>query len=127
MRIITLALTVILAACATTPQALKEQVPDFEHSMTGNLQSTSECLVRKIESYPILVGFSFENRGLPVQMRSFKDSIELFQMQNAYVATTVVIQKSNQNSLITRLFVNRALATHKSTVASYSDFIKNCH
>lgn len=118
---------VALVACATSPDGLKKQAPDFEYSgKTSNLTNLSECILHKVESYPILIGFSFEDKTLPVQIRQFSDNTELFQMQNIYITTYIKLTKT-RTTVDANLRVANGLISRDRIVKEYSKIIQGCY
>ncbi|MEQ1706533.1 MAG: hypothetical protein ABL867_11275 [Rickettsiales bacterium] len=123
-----LAFLPVIVGCATSPHGLKEQAPDFESTInSSNVSKTSQCLLKKMEGYPLLIGFDFEDRTLPVQIRQFKDSTELYQMQGAWVVSLVELQKISQSKTHATLRVNHAFASYYSTINAYEEFIASCY
>lgn len=117
-----------LTGCATSIQGLKEQNPDLEYkAKKSNLSGLSECILRKMEAYPILTGFSFEDRTIPVQIRQFADKVELFQMQNAFVLTYIDLQKVQANQIQSKLYVMNGTIHHDRTAKAYSSYIQECY
>jgi len=115
-----------LAACATTPAGLKKDSPDFQHTAKADMLDLTQCLTEKIETYPILTGFEFENRAMPVQLRQFKDKTEIIQMQGMYIMTLIELQNSN-GMIASDLYVSKNLISYERTKKAYSGFILKCH
>lgn len=126
-RLIALFACLLAVACATSPHGLKEQPSDFEHTIAGStISSASECLLRQMEAYPVLAGFGFEDRTLPVQIRQFSDSTELFQMQNAYIATLIRLEKAASSKISVTLHVADGMITHDRVKTAFTGFIESC-
>ena len=117
-----------MTACATSPEGIKRQPSDFEYTInSSNLPEVSECLLRKMEAYPVLVGFSFEDRTMPVQIRQFTDNAELFQMYNFYIATLIQLQKVNASEIRATLHVgNHIMLAQDKVRIAYTNFIQKC-
>lgn len=116
-----------LTACATSPSSLKERQPDFEQTVkASSISRISECLVKKIEAYPVLAGLGFEDRTLPVQLRQYNASAELYQMQGPWAVSLVELKQINASKLYTTIRVNNGLITYDRTMNAYKGFIASC-
>lgn len=120
--------SILLFGCATTPYGLRKQEVDFTlNKNNSNLLTLSECILRKVEPYPILIGFGFEGLTLPVQIRQFSDKAELFQMQNTYITTLIELHKRNNSKINADLYVAKEILSYDRTVKAYSKFIQECY
>ena len=128
INIILFASFLVLTSCATSPHGLKELAPDFDSTInSSNLSNVSQCLLKKMEGYPLLIGFDFEDKTLPVQIRQFKDSTELYQMQGAWIVSLVELKKISSSKIHTTLRLNHAFASYYSTMNAYEEFIASCN
>ncbi len=114
---------IFLAACATSPAGLKENPPDYVLNRNFTMGTTVRCLVEKIEEYPVLVGFDFEDRTLPVQLRQFDDKAEMLQMQGVHILSYIEVFKTPSQ---VRLYISNGLFTKQGTTKAYSGIIDNC-
>lgn len=80
----------------------------------------------KIESYPILTGFSFEDRTLALQVRKIGANIDLFQRQAVYMVTLVKLEQHGKGQSQISLFIPNALISQQRATGDFQKMINDC-
>jgi hypothetical protein len=90
-------LSIFLSGCAaTSPYSMREEPPSAQYQSRKSVMALKNCLAPPIESYPVLAGFSFEDRTLPVVVREINGDLSLYQQQGVYMMTMIEAKNTGE-------------------------------
>ncbi len=80
-----------------------------------------------MEAYPVLAGFGFEDRTLPVDVREIGNTLTLYQRNNTAMTTMIEISRlaKNENALVS-LYVTPNHLKRDLIVKDFSAIINTC-
>ncbi|MEZ0263048.1 MAG: hypothetical protein ACAH80_18730 [Alphaproteobacteria bacterium] len=116
----------VVTACAPRSISTMEQMPRAYSAVTKkSAAGFTGCIQPKLERYPVMIGFAFEDRTALVQTRDTEGGKDIYQLQNSEMMTLVTYRRKASGNQISLYVANNHFAANRIKT-DYSRMIDGC-